>query len=176
MALALDDLRLRSHPARPGGGVGPVGLRGRVAPITTLQYSVSGDDIRWPEPGPGGRTDGLWRTTCFELFVRPAGHRRYFEFNFSPSTAWAAYGFDDYRAGMRDIAMPPPMIERTADGIRVTADLSGLPPPPWHVGLSAVIEAAGGSLSYQALAHPPAKPDFHDPACFEAGLARTRAA
>jgi hypothetical protein len=34
------------------------------------------------------------------------------------------------------------------------------------LGLSAVIEEKDGTLSYWALAHPPGRADFHDPACF----------
>ena len=31
-----------------------------------------------------GRTDELWRTTCFEAFIRPRGGEAYFELNLSP--------------------------------------------------------------------------------------------
>ena len=41
-------------------------------------------------------------------------------------------------------------------------DLSSLPASaPWDVGLTAVIEEAGGRVSYWALKHAPAGPDFH---------------
>ena len=36
-----------------------------------------------------GRADELWRTTCFELFLRPDGGRGYVELNLSPSERWA---------------------------------------------------------------------------------------
>jgi len=39
--------------------------------------------------------------------------------------------------------------------------LSDLPRGAWRLGLSAVIEEAGGRKSYWALAHPQGKPDFH---------------
>jgi len=52
------------------------------------------------------RADGLWQTTCFELFLRPARQPAYYEFNFSPSGEWAAYGFDGARTGMRDLDLP----------------------------------------------------------------------
>jgi hypothetical protein len=38
------------------------------------------------------------------------------------------------------------------------------------MGLAAVIEEAGGTLSYWALAHSEDKPDFHASACFAAAL------
>jgi hypothetical protein len=40
-----------------------------------------------------------------------------------------------------------------------------------RVGLSAVIEANDGTLSYWALKHPAAKPDFHHPDSFVLELA-----
>ena len=51
-------------------------------------------------------------------------------------------------------------VERLDDGVEVTVDLCGLPPGEWCVGLSAVTEAADGSVAYWALAHPPGKADF----------------
>jgi hypothetical protein len=56
------------------------------------------------------RTDELWKQTCFEAFVGSPAEESYFEFNFSPSTQWAAYGFDSYRAGMRDVDIEAPTI------------------------------------------------------------------
>jgi hypothetical protein len=47
---------------------------------------------------------------------------------------------------------------------------------PWHIGLSAIVEERNGRMSYWALAHPPGKPDFHDPACFALELPAARPA
>ena len=51
-----------------------------------------------------------------------------------------------------------------------------LPELPSAMNVTAVIEEAGGAKSYWAVAHPEAKPDFHDPACFAAELAPPKAA
>jgi hypothetical protein len=40
-----------------------------------------------------------------------------------------------------------------------------------RLGLSAVVEASDGTLSYWALNHPVAKPDFHHPDSFALELA-----
>lgn len=114
------------------------------------------------------RRDGLWRHTCFEAFVRPEGGEAYLELNFSPSGDWAAYGFDGYRRGMAEAQLAAPRIEtRLGDrAIELSAEVEGLPPGPWQMGLSAVVEEADGPLSYWALAHPPGRPDFHHPDCF----------
>ena len=123
-----------------------------------------------PPPGPGGREDELWRTSCLEAFVADGG-TAYHEFNFSPSTAWAAYAFDDWRSGRRDateIAAPRITAAPGPDSwaMRVELDLAPLAAPVWHVGLSAVIEDMEGRLSYWALAHAVGRPDFHARAGF----------
>lgn len=133
-------------------------LRGRV---NVVRLAPAG----WPE-----RTDGLWETTCFEAFVRAPGASSYAEFNFAPSTRWAAYRFDAYRGGMAPLAMETPRIvtRRTDDtfSIAATVEGGGLPPGPLRLALTAVIETADGAKSYWSLAHPPGKPDFHAEAGF----------
>lgn len=124
--------------------------------------------------GPG-REDGLWQTTCFELFLRSPGGDSCHEFNFSPSGRWAAYDFTGYREGMAERAMvPPPQSQESRHAHILTFDTqlrsSTLPPRPLRLGLSAVVEEEGGVKSYWAMAHPPGKPDFHHPACFAVTL------
>jgi hypothetical protein len=53
--------------------------------------------------------------------------------------------------------------------------ISGLPVLPWKAGFTAVIEEAGGTLSYWAASHTHDKPDFHDPACFAHAVPAPRA-
>lgn len=66
--------------------------------------------LRLPGPAVPKRTEGLWEHTCFELFLMEPASGTYFEFNFSPSGQWAAYRFDSYRAGRRDLEVTPPRI------------------------------------------------------------------
>jgi hypothetical protein len=145
----------------------------------SLLYLVAGKLSKLvipPEEKPH-RTDELWRTTCFELFIRPRGERKYVEFNFSPSKQWAAYAFDDYRAGMRSVEIDEtpllpnaPGIWTDKDGEFILGTTIGLPPADADVALTAVIEEADGTKSYWALAHAPGPPDFHNPDCFIATL------
>lgn len=125
--------------------------------------------IKLPLAGSATRTQGLWQTTCFELFARDTGSA-YREFNFAPSGEWAAYRFDDYRKDMANLPLSAPRIERTIGERRlaVTVEIDA-----WAglrnggaLALSAVIEAADGSKNYWALHHPPGLPDFHHPDCF----------
>lgn len=124
-------------------------------------------------PAAAARTDGLWKHTCFEAFVRPADADTYFEVNLAPSGQWAAYRFTAYREGMAELDIPAPVLEwrDAADPLELSAslDLSAVPElasGPWQVSLTAVIEEAHGRTSYWALAHPPTKPDFHHRAGF----------
>jgi len=128
--------------------------------------------LRLPAPTEPARVDGLWHHTCFEAFIRNPADGSYLEFNFSPSGQWAAYQFDGYRAGMRELSVSVPGIssavpEAPSYWLTVTFEHPGL----WkgigcQVGLSAVIEEADGTKSYWALDHAPGKPDFHNADAF----------
>jgi hypothetical protein len=142
-----------------------------------LRYVVTGGlaDLLLPPVIAPTSADELWRHTCFEAFVRAAPGTTYFEFNFAPSTQWAAYRFSDYRSGMSVAGgIGAPGIETRSDGgsyeLHVSLELQGLADlsgeSAWWLGLSAAIEEAGGGMSYWALAHPPGKADFHHSDCF----------
>lgn len=137
-----------------------------------LAYRVSGTiaDLAIADPAPSQRQDELWRHTCFEAFLRAEGEAGYREFNFAPSTEWAAYGLDGYRSGMCDLPGIAPLIAPHGDAVSFTLRAAFDPGVPagrlWHLGLSAVIEEANGRKSYWALAHPPGAPDFHHEDCF----------
>ncbi len=147
----------------------------RPAPeVLRLTYQLEGDlaALRLPEPRPPVRADGLWRHTCFEAFVgRPDGSD-YWEYNFSPSGAWAAYHFTGFREGMAPHikgAAPVMSLDMAAQmlSLEVTIDLAwyvkASASPGLRLGLSAVVEDKARVLSYWALKHPADKPDFHHP-------------
>ena len=145
----------------------------------TFRYRVTGDvrAVRVPAPAPARRTDGLWRHTCFEAFVRLAG-ARYLELNFSPSAEWAAYAFARYRERVEPPALEAPVIRYTSgdDWLELAATLRLETPFAARdsaLGLAAVIEDSNGRSSYWALEHPRATPDFHDAAGWTGRLATT---
>ena len=161
-------LPLIPHPtSSPAGLTLEVEAR-RAGRVLSLEYVLAGPVERvWrPEAAARVRTDGLWRATCFEAFVRTADG--YVEYNLSPSGAWAAYRFDGYREGMGALDMPAPFIvTRRAPGrFALTADVSLPEDAGREVGLTAVIQGLDGSNAYWALAHPSDKPDFHHPDSF----------
>jgi hypothetical protein len=179
----VETLELVAHPGFPPRDIERIAVSVGAKDDRWLQ-------LRWRIDGVGSvivpsfagrrRADGLWRTTCFELFAMADGGPAYAEYNFSPSEAWAAYDFDAYREGMRERAVDPaPVIAwRGSRSKRAIMDVA-LPRravPSGPIGLSAVIEERGGTKSFWALAHSPGDPDFHHRTCFAATLAAPEAA
>jgi len=142
-----------------------------------LCYFVTGKigDMRMPTVVAAARADELWQHTCFEAFVRLSSGAEYYEFNFAPSTRWAAYRFSGYRSGMcvaTEISVHRIEVQSSPECYTLRASLEldrllGLPHDAgWQFGLSAVIEETNGCKSYWALAHPPGEADFHHSDCF----------
>ena len=164
--------KLLRHPDSPPAPVREISVSAaRDGNHLLLQYRLEGDlgALLLPDPAEPRRADGLWRHTCFEAFVARVSSAEYFEYNFSPSGAWAAYHFSGYRADMRAPEMQDPPafgIRREKDTLTLAARLdlrwtATRPGGNIHLGVTAVIEDQSGLLSYWALKHPPGKPDFH---------------
>lgn len=169
-------LNLKPHPASAAAAISELSVAiTRPSPTQlALDYRLVGDlsRLRLPEPRLPVRSDGLWRHSCFEAFIGhvPASH--YWEYNVSPSGAWAAYHFTAYREGMAPLMKGSAPVTRSFIGrglfeLSVLLDLAWLARAPDSVGLrlgiSAVVEDRERALSYWALEHPGEKPDFHHP-------------
>ena len=167
---------LRPHPETPPVAVETMTVLMRQSGgLLWLTYEVrSSRTLRFAAPMDRARADGLWQTTCFELFVADAIGTGYSEFNFSPSSQWAAYRFNAYRDGMKKRTMqlaPEIAVVYSAEFLILTASVAmDIIASASALALSAVIEETDGTKSYWALAHPPGKPDFHHPACFAVTL------
>lgn len=181
----MDLASLLPHPATPCAVVHRLDAGAERVGATTLalRYVVHGeiDRLRIASPEPPRRRHGLWRHTCFEAFVAAQGGSAYWELNFAPSSAWAAYAFDAYREGMRDAAVAtPPRVSVARSSARLALDAAveiARPAgfgesPTLRLALAAVIEEATGRLSCWALTHPAEKPDFHHPGGFALALPR----
>lgn len=165
---------LACHPSSPTQAVRGVTASARIggAGKLAVRFALEADMSRvaLPRLQRSARTDELWRHTCFEVFVALPDSDAYCELNFSPSTEWAMYGFVGYRRGMTPIEVrrPPRVAVRpTPHGLVLEAVtyLAELPMPqpgaPLRAGVAAVVEEKDGRLTYWALTHPSALPDFH---------------
>lgn len=180
-------IALTPHQSTPGDAWTVSALAERTPDADLrLRYVIRGalDAIRVPTPDRLRRGDRLWEHTCAEAFVAAEGTTAYVELNFSPSRAWAAYAFMAYREGAPLAATrlePRIVVRRDRDALALDvlvalADLSSsFPDAVLRVGLSVVVEATDGRLSYWALHHPSAQPDFHHPDAFTLRLAPSRA-
>lgn len=174
-------LRLVPHPAE------------RVPPDLELQVrlsrSAAGLSVRYllhdplnrvllPEAAPRPeRRDGLWKTTCFELFLARPDEATYHELNLSPAGHWNLLHFRERRQPAASGWMPAQLAcrcQRPATGLGLSVDLPleplGLAVGPLHLGVCAVLETHRGELSHWALAHLAERPDFHLPAGFVVAL------
>ncbi|RDV06789.1 hypothetical protein DXH95_05145 [Sphingorhabdus pulchriflava] len=130
------------------------------------------DELTLGLPSAAERTDGLWKTTCFEAFVMQAGNPGYLEFNFAPSSEWAAYSFSGYREAMEELPMPiAPELGNDVSQINFALEATFELPHAFAdkdllLAITAVIEELDGTKSYWSLAHPSGAPDFHHPDCF----------
>lgn len=157
------------------------GIQARVARtvdgILAVRYLLEGDLGRLcvPRARAPHITERLWQHTCCEVFVARKGSPGYHEFNLGPSGEWAAYAFVRYRDGglLADDRLNPGITVRsTAQKLELNAQLRLGQLSPMHLdarlslGLSVVVEDDSGTLSYWALRHPSARPDFHHPDAF----------
>jgi hypothetical protein len=161
------------HPSTPAAYVRQllVNVEWRRRDLLVLAYRLDCDidSLLLPPRAAPDRIDELWRHTCFEAFLASTRSTAYVEFNFSPSSAWAAYRFDDYRRGLSPAPLgdaPRVQVERHERCLELTAlvHLAGLAEftaDGLRLGLSAVLLDRSGQNSYWALAHAPGKPDFH---------------
>jgi hypothetical protein len=118
---------LVAHPDHAGRAIEFVtcSVAWRDAGYWAIEFVVAAPPaaLKLPAAVPPERADGLWRATCFELFLRDPDDDSYLEFNFSPSGQWAAYHLDDYREGMRPLDVATPRI-LTSDSMQFASSMA----------------------------------------------------
>lgn len=165
-------------PATPAIEI--TGMLALEAGALSVLYDLSGaaEQVRYAAiSAQPSRKNDLWRTTCFELFVKLPGGSEYWEYNLSPSRDWNAYHFTGYRSQLQpEVHVTGIDIVTEVAQARLASLQARLPLPPsllnrkLAVGISSVIEDAEGNMHYFALRHSGVKPDFHDPAGFVLSL------
>ncbi len=142
-----------------------------------VTYVIAGaaERIKFASASPQpSRKSELWRTTCFELFMKLPITTEYWEFNLAPSLDWNAYRFTNYRSALQqeahiaDIKIATEVANRNLTRLQATLPLPlRVVGQPLAIGISSVIEDREGNMHYFALRHAGIKPDFHDPAGFD---------
>lgn len=163
------DLPLLCHPDSPEPAVRALAVGARVLPDggLALVWRLAGDlaALRIPSAATALPPERLWAHTCFEAFVGTPDGAAYREFNFSPNGQWMRFDFSGYRERIESPVLPAPQITLHCAGdvleLAVRLGAEQLPPGELCVGLTAVVESAGGRHSYWSLRHPAGQPDFH---------------
>jgi hypothetical protein len=165
-----------THVLTPFPGANPPPVRVEVVlrrqqDVLLLCYLLRGPIGELAIPGRAEqpeRRDGLWRQTCFELFLAPAEDRQYWEVNLSPAGHWNIYAFDDYRTGMRPEAAIRSLSfnvvrEETSLAVVLELPVRSLAQTGGRlaVGPAVVLAARNGELSFWALQHHGPHADFH---------------
>lgn len=163
-----NQFNLHCHPATPNVAVRSLSIStGAIENgYLPVKFRLEGnlEQLEIPVPDAATRANDLWKNTCFEAFIGSINSSRYDEFNISPSKAWAAYQFDNYRDGMRDMPVSdlPVTIHRTDNQLEidvrlpVSEQIDNL-----RIGFSSVIREKDGRCTYWAIHHPSQRPDFH---------------
>lgn len=163
----LRDIQLHCHPHTACTSISVSCDIQRREEKLILSYKIVGDIsvVLVPDLKHAARTDELWRHSCAELFVGALDSEKYLEFNFAPTSQWAAYEFEAYRRGLIPLMCDAPKIEtiRTLNCLAINVSL--VLQKEWaskqlQVGISMVIENKAGQCSYWAMRHGE-KPDFH---------------
>ncbi len=147
----------------------------------SARYTLSGEinSIIFPSSSISPmRKHDLWKATCFEFFIAPAGQTQYWEFNLSPSGNWNVYHMDAYRqVNMREeekVTSLPFTFQKTDIQINLEISVntaSFLPSTQkLEVGIAAIIQTANETETYWALTHPNPQADFHHRAGFVIAL------
>jgi hypothetical protein len=138
-----------------------------------VAYRILGDHARLRIPTAPLDPDRLWEHTCCELFLAPHGGDAYVEHNFSPNGQVARFDFSAYRERAASAPGAAAWTSSTIehDALRLDARVP-LPPDlvAARISITTVIEDEHGNLSYWALRHPLARPDFHHPGGFALSL------
>lgn len=110
-----------------------------------------------------GRQDGLWKSSCFELFLA-TGQESYREYNFCWDGSWQCYDFDSYRSPQpgRRPDVTSPRIQTSKDRLVVTIKekMSS------RFNVAVILEDLGGELLYFSIKKYGDTPDFHHPQSF----------
>lgn len=116
------------------------------------------------------KKEGIWHSTCFEVFLSSSETVAYTEWNLCPSGDWWVMDFSKYRERIEisglDTRKPQyqqwslenPNQLSGQFGINIPQNISS---QSLKLGLTSILESKNGIKTYWALAHLQKNPDFH---------------
>lgn len=117
-------------------------------------------------------SEDLWKSTCFEIFLKNRESADYYEFNFNSKGDWNLFYFSNYRErhkNLENVVDVSLVIEKNLNRtiLIYRFDLKKLEhlKIPCQINISSVIKTKA-EISYWSQKHNGTKPDFHDPENF----------
>lgn len=110
------------------------------------------------------RKNELWKSTCFEFFLKSPISSEYWEFNFSLDGCYNQYHFADQRLGMEEsdfFEIQKVCIESNQISIVMKWTQKDI----WLMHPSAILKI-DSLTDFYGIKHPCDKPDFHHPSNF----------
>lgn len=153
-----------------------------------LKYLLSGSldkILKLDESLQINRKNEIWKSTCFEFFLKSPQQNHYWEMNLSPSGDWNFYHLEDYRKSLKEEALiGTPQIQKDFNGekfqLSCSFDLNslmnsimiskGIAASVFQMGLSCILQKRDLTVEYYSLGHSKEKPDFHNSQFFLASL------
>jgi hypothetical protein len=151
------------------GSLSLTGGQLRIQYILSQHANAAENPVIWPPNNPSARRrDGLWQSTCLELFISTPTSQSYWEYNFCPSGDWNIYQFNGYRSGLEEQPgsnQPTMSNSQESDRFALTV-VTQLPEPLMNqhelsLGITAVVVQRSGRNSHWALHHGGGEADFH---------------
>ncbi len=116
------------------------------------------------------RREGIWHSTCFEVFLSSTKGTAYTEWNFCPSSDWWVMDFSSYRNRIEnsniDERKPENLQWSLVNPEQLTCHF-GISLPQnisrdsLRIGLTSILENKAGIKTYWSLVHLHENPDFH---------------
>jgi hypothetical protein len=167
--------QLTPFQEKPNQDISITGSVGLSLGELSIHYSLhqatqaTSSPVLWPSANPTAcRRDGIWQSTCMELFISTPMMQRYWEYNFCPSGDWNIYQLSGYRSNLHaEPNCPHPSITHCKQsGADRLAVITQLPPALINqkdliLAITAVVEQRNGQCSYWALHHGGGEADFH---------------
>jgi hypothetical protein len=171
----LTPFQLTPFQKEPNQAISITGSVGLLCGELHIQYNLNQDvqgnnsPVLWPSAKPTAcRRDGIWQSTCMELFISTPSMQRYWEYNFCPSGDWNIYQLSDYRTNLQADAncRQPSITQRTQSGGYELAVITQLPAAlvdqqELILAITAGVEQRNGQCSYWAMHHGGSEADFH---------------
>ena len=133
-------------------------------------YFVTGniEQINLNTAEGGARKMYLWLDTCFELFIKPAGGDRYYEFNFASNGDYNIFQFDMYRGPLQEsgaFTACSHLVNIDREHLHFRAEIKpgdGMASGEFSFLPTMVMKLVTGEEIFYASHHSHPNPDFHD--------------